>query len=242
MTAREIPLRETVAFLTRVLPGPPQRILEIGAGEGGVAVALAKLGHEVAAIDPALERPDAEETGRVRWIEADFLYHSEEERYDVVLFTRSLHHLESLETALERAAEGLRPGGLLVGEEFAFDRVNLPTARWFYDLQSVVTAAGLIENPEGMDEEGNPLGRWRREHAHEGPLHSGHAMLSAVRERFDLTLVEEAPYLYRYFCERVREGEAGDRVAARILELERRLLRERDVAAAGLRFLGKGTG
>jgi len=239
VTAREIPLRETLAFLERAFPEPPQRVLEVGAGDGIVAVALAKLGHEVAAIDPLLERPDAAEASRVRWIHADFLYHADDERYDVVLFTRALHHLESLETALERAAGVLRPGGLLIAEEFAFDRVNLPTARWFYDLRSVVSAAGLFEEQEEGGEEGNPLGRWRREHTHEGPLHSGHAMLAAARERFELTLVEEAPYLYRYFCERIREGEAGHRVAARIFELERRLLRERDLAAAGLRFLGK---
>src|SRR5262249_38088824 len=173
--------------------------------------------------------------------EEDFLYHAEEERYDVVLFTRTLHHLESLDLALDRAAGALRPGGLVLAEEFAFDRVNLPTARWFYDLQSVVVAAGLFEDPGEDGGEGKPLGRWRREHAHQGPLHSGHAMLSAARERFDLTLVEEAPYLYRYFCERIREGEAGGRVAARVLGLEQRLLRERDLAAAGLRFLGKKT-
>jgi len=237
--ARELPLRETVAFLARALPAPPQRILEVGAGEGAVAVALAKLGHEVAAVDPALERPDETDAAHVRWIEGDFLYHAVDERYDVLLFTRSLHHLESLDMALDRAVDALRPGGLVLAEEFAFDRVNLPTARWFYDLQSVVAAAGLFEGPLEAGEEGNPLGRWRREHAHEGPLHSGHAMLSAARERFDLTLVEEAPYLYRTFCERLRDGDAGVRVAARVLELEQRLLRERDLAAAGLRFVGK---
>lgn len=242
MNARAIPLRETLAFLTRVLPAPPVRILEVGAGDGDVAVALAKQGYDVAAIDPVLERPDAADAARVRWIDADFMYHAENGRYDVVLFTRSLHHLESLETALERAASALEPGGIVLAEEFAFDRVNLPTARWFYDLQSVLGAAGLLEAVGAGDEEGNPLGRWRREHTQHGSLHSGHAMLSAARERFELTLVEEAPYLYRYVCERVREGEAGDRVADRILDLERRLLRERDLAAAGLRFLGKVTG
>jgi hypothetical protein len=32
----------------------------------------------------------------------------------------------------------------VVAEEFAYDRVNLPTARWFYDLQAVLSAAGLV--------------------------------------------------------------------------------------------------
>ena len=34
----------------------------------------------------------------------------------------------------------------------------------------------------------NPLGRWREEHAHDPPLHSGHDMLAELRED-NLTLV-----------------------------------------------------
>ncbi|HET9253348.1 MAG TPA: hypothetical protein VFP58_14635, partial [Candidatus Eisenbacteria bacterium] len=150
-----------------------------------------------------------------------------------------LHHIAPLDRALDRALESLRPGGLLIAEEFGYDRVNLPTARWLYDLESILIAAGILAPAEESDTDGNPLGRWRREHAHDPPLATGHAILASARERFELSPLEEAPYLYRYFCDRIEESERGRRTAGRILALETRLIRERDIAAAGLRFTGK---
>jgi hypothetical protein len=68
-------------------------------------------------------------------------------------------------------------------------------------------------------------------------------MLAAAREHLELSAVEEAPYLYRHLAARVRngphEGPRAERVLEVVFELERRLVRERDLAAAGLRFAGK---
>jgi len=150
--------------------------------------------------------------------------------------------MASAENAIARAADALEAGGILIGEEFAYDRVTLPTARWYYDLEAVLVDAEILEPSGSEASEGNPLGRWRMDHAHDPPLLTGHAMLSAARERFDVTSAEEAPYLYRYFCERLEESERGMRVARRILALESRLLRERDLTAAGLRIVGKKLG
>lgn len=250
MTPAELPTEETLRYLTRMLPAPPLRLLEVGAGRGTVALALAARGYAVTALDEAVEKSGSHGMERVRWVEADFLYYEESEPYDVVLFTRSLHHMAPASRALDRAHAFLKPGGVWVAEEFAFDRVNLPTARWYYDLESIVDATGILAPETGIlapaDEEstadGNPLGRWRREHAHDPPLQSGHDMLAAARERFEMTAVEEAPYLYRYLCDRLEESERGLAVARRFLEIESRLIRERDVAAAGLRMVGRRKG
>jgi SAM-dependent methyltransferase len=240
-TVSGLPVEETVRYLTRVLPPPPLEVLEVGAGDGAVALALAAMGYTVTALDESLDLPTGAdvESEAVRWIESDFLLFDGKGVFDAILFTRSLHHLAPLDRALDRALEALRPGGLLAAEEFGYDRVNLPTARWFYDLESVLVAAGVLSQSEEPGNEGNPLGRWRREHAHDPPLATGHAILAAVRDRFELSPLEEAPYLYRYFCERMEESERGRRTAERILALEGRLIRERDLAAAGLRFTGK---
>jgi SAM-dependent methyltransferase len=213
-------------------------VLEVGAGDGEVSIALAGEGFDMTALDESLGRPAGADTPSVRWVETDFLAYHGEGEYDAVLFTRSLHHIAPLELALDRALEALRPGGLLVAEEFAYDRVNLPTARWFYDLESVLVAAGVLTPETESEAEGNPLGRWRREHAHDPPLATGHAIFAAARERFELSAAEETPYLYRYFCERLEISERGRRTGERILALETRLIRERDLAAAGIRFTG----
>lgn len=236
-TAALLPVEETLRYLLRALPKPPLRVLEVGAGDGEVSIALAGEGYEVTALDESFDRRDRE-ASNVRWIESDFLAHHGSGEYDALLFTRSLHHIVPLDRALDRALEALRPGGLLVAEEFAYDRVNLPTARWFYDLESILVAAGLLAPADASEEEGNPLGRWRRDHVHDPPLATGHALFASARERFELSPAEEAPYLYRYFCERLEASERGRRTAERILALETRLIRERDVAAAGVRFTG----
>ncbi len=242
MKPAEIPLQETLRFLERALPAPPRRVLEVGSGDGAVAIALSARGYDVTAIDEAAGRPDSPGAEKVRWIEADFLHHKDSQSYAAVLFTRSLHHMAPVEGAIARADALLEPAGLLIGEEFAYDRVTLPTARWYYDLESVLVETGVLAPSGDEAKEGNPLGRWRRDHTHDPPLQTGHAMLAAAREHFEITAGDEAPYLYRSFCERLEESERGARVARRILELESRLLRERDLTAAGLRIVGKKLG
>jgi SAM-dependent methyltransferase len=230
-------LRETLRFLERFLPAAPARILEVGAGAVAVARALAERGHAVTALD--LPDGGPREGAAVTWVEADFLHYEPAEPFDAVLFTRSLHHMAPIDRALDRAREALAPGGILIAEEFAFDRVNVHTARWLYDLESVLVAAGLVEAPPPEHAaERRPLARWRLEHLSDPPLASGHDMLAAARERFDLRAVEEAPYLHRYLGERMGEGATAERVVEAVFELESRLIRERDIAAAGLRFAG----
>ena len=234
-----IPLEETLRFLKRALPPAPLRILEVGAGDGSIAIELARAGYDVTGIDESSGKPEAAGAEQVRWIEADFLHYDEEQPFGAVIFTRSLHHMASAEAAIARASDLLDSQGILIGEEFAYDRVNLPTARWYYDLEVVLVDSEVLAPSGSEGTEGNPLGRWRKDHAHDPALLTGHAMLAAARERFELTAADEAPYLYRYFCERLEESERGARVGRRIFELESRLLRERDVTAAGLRIVGK---
>jgi SAM-dependent methyltransferase len=238
-----LPERETLRFLERFLPPPPARVLEVGAGDGAIARALARRGYRVTALDEARETHEASaqaDGSPVAWVAADFHHYEPDRPFDAVLFTRSLHHMPPLDRALDRAREALAPRGILVAEEFAFDRVNVHTARWLYDLESILIAAGLVAPPPPEHAaERRPLARWRLEHTTDPPLASGHDMLASARERFELVAVEETPYLYRYLAERMSEGEPAGRVLQALLELEDRLVRERDIAAAGLRFVGK---
>lgn len=236
-----LPTEETVRFLERALPPAPATLLEVGCGDGAVAVVLAARGYTVTALDESLALGVAAASAPVIWIESNFLFYEGPAggaRFDSVVFTRSLHHVAPLDRALDRAAALLRPGGRLVAEEFAFDRVTLPTARWWYDLESILVAAGLLTPPDpALAAIRNPLGRWKQEHAHDPPLPTGHDMLAAVRERFESGPAEEAPYLYRYAHDRALPGAAAERAVRQLFEVESRLVRERDITAAGLRIV-----
>lgn len=230
----------TRSFLERFLPAPPARVLVVGGDEPGVAASLAALGHDVTAVDEGIEPSDDAGADRVRWIPVDLHLHDASEPYDAVAFAFSLHRAAPVGRALDRALSLLAPEGLLLAEEVAFDRVNVHTARWLYDLEAVLVAAETLRPPDPrFAAERRPLLRWRQEHAAEPPLASGHDMLAAARERLSLLAVEEAPYLYRYLAPRLERGARGARVLREVYELECRLTRERDIAAAGLRFAGR---
>lgn len=236
-----LPAEETLRFLERALPPAPARVFEVGCGDGTIAASLAERGYAVTALDESLAVTEASSAAPVSWVESNFLFYggaADGAPFDVVIFTRSLHHVTPLDRALDRAAALLRPGGRLLAEEFAYDRVTLPTARWWYDLESILVAAGIVAPPDpALAAVRNPLGRWRQEHAHDPPLPRGHEMLAAVRERFETGPAEEAPYLYRYAHERAVAGDAAERAVRQIFEVESRLVRERDIAAAGLRIV-----
>ncbi len=86
-----------------------------------------------------------------------------------------------LETAARRAFEHLRPGGVLVVEDFDREAMDRDTARWLYSLSEILWLAGIAEQSEfpslGKRE---PLEHWVDEHSHEPPIHSRHQMATAV--------------------------------------------------------------
>lgn len=230
----------TIAFFERFLPPPPARLLLVGGEEPDLAAALAARGHAVTAVDDGIEPSGAEGGDRVLWVSTDFLYHDAPEPYDAVAFAWSLHRAAPVGRALEKARSLLVPEGLLLAEELAYDRVNVHTARWLYDVEAVLVAAGALRAPDPrFAAETRPLLRWRQEHGAEPPLVTGHDLLAAAREGFALAAVEEAPYLYRYLAGRIEPGPRGPAVVRAAYEIESRLTRERDLAAAGLRIAGR---
>jgi SAM-dependent methyltransferase len=162
----------TLAHLKPLLPAPPARVLEAGCGRGALAVALAALGYEVTGVDRNAEMAGAAARRGVFVIQADVQDVSGE--YDVVLFTRSLHHAERLDGILAHAAALLAPGGRLVIEEFAWERVDRAAAHFLYDNRAMLVATGLLdaEFPAG-----DLLEAWVGGHDF---LHQGSAMLAAL--------------------------------------------------------------
>lgn len=103
------------------LPAPPARVLDLGAGVGQNAAALADLGYAVVAVEPlALFRSIAQETYADRdilWIE-DHLpplqkLGAETPPFDFILLDGVWHHLNADERplALARIAQLLNTGG-----------------------------------------------------------------------------------------------------------------------------------
>ena len=111
-----------LAFARGVLPAPPARILEIGAGDGELAAALREGGHEVTAIDPKAQ----DGTG----VEATALIDATG-TYDAAIAVVSLHHVEPLEESCARLAELIVPGGVLAIDELDVDRYDERAVAWW---------------------------------------------------------------------------------------------------------------
>ncbi|MGP4084588.1 class I SAM-dependent methyltransferase [Streptomyces sp. KR55] len=107
----------TQELLSRHLPTPPARVLDVGGGPGAHAGWLVQDGYTVHLVDPIprhIER--AEQTGAT--VELGDARHltAEDASYDVVLMLGPLYHLlerADRDQALAEAYRVLKPGGLL---------------------------------------------------------------------------------------------------------------------------------
>ncbi|SFQ63852.1 Methyltransferase domain-containing protein [Amycolatopsis arida] len=182
MDLTTVAVPHTLAHLKPLLPAPPARVLEVGCGRGALAAALADLGYKVTGVDRDAEMAAAARERGVPVIQADV--HDVYGEYDVVLFTRSLHHAESLDDILAHAATLLTPDGQVIIEEFAWEQVDHTGAHFLYDNRAMLVATGLLdaELPSG-----DLLDAWVGGHDF---LHQGSAMIAALsRVGSDLTTV-----------------------------------------------------
>jgi SAM-dependent methyltransferase len=115
---------ELVAFVLANLPPPPARVLEVGAGRGELARALAAAGYEVVAIDPHRDEDGVVPVALLDLYEAPG-------SFDAAVAIVSLHHVDPLEASCRRLAELVRPGGTLVVDEVDFERLDERAAGWW---------------------------------------------------------------------------------------------------------------
>ncbi|AWB08642.1 SAM-dependent methyltransferase (plasmid) [Azospirillum humicireducens] len=104
-----------------LFPSPPARVLDVGAGSGRDAAALAMLGHRVVAVEPtaALRQEGLRLHGGkpIEWVDdhlPDLLQlHRRKDRFDLILLTAVWMHLDIQErrTAMESLAGLLSPNG-----------------------------------------------------------------------------------------------------------------------------------
>jgi SAM-dependent methyltransferase len=186
----------TVGFLEVALNGAAN-VLEVGCGTGEVARELAARGHRVVGVDADSDAVAAAKANGVDAVLSRWPSFEHAGVFDAVIFTRSLHHIDPLQAAVDRAADALRAGGLLVIEDFAYADMDSEVLRSF--------AARLREFPvtdeflAGIRDAADPGTAWHYAHSHE--LHRWSRMKKAIARRFRITREETAPYLYRYLPE-----------------------------------------
>lgn len=204
-------------FVRSWLPPPPATALEVGAGTGDFARELIDDGYDVTPIDPV-----ATDDMLVRALTLEEF--NENEQYDVVVASRSLHHIHDLEAAVSKIHGFLDDDGYVILNGFGWDRLDEPTGRWLYSqLREQESQATGGRDEESFSEW---FDHWRAEHA---DLHRSDEMLDALRDRFTERYFAECPYLVEEYVNEDPE----------IVHAERRLITDSTIQAAGFRFVGQ---
>jgi SAM-dependent methyltransferase len=197
------------SFVESHLPPAPAHVLEVGCGRGQLARAVARSGYDVVAIDPDAPEGHLFESVALE----DF---AATETFDAVVASRALHHMRDLRGALEKITRLLRPGGSLILDEHAYDRLDEKTARWYLEQR----AASEPDAPGSLEA---CLADWEADHA---DLHGSAAMLTELDRRFVERFFCWTPYLY---------GE----LAGVEEEEERQLIEAGAIQAMGFRYVGE---
>ena len=197
-----------LGFVRATLPPPPARVLEVGAGRGGLAAALREVGYDVVAVDPAADGAPGVEPIPLLEVAGD------DASFDAAVAVVSLHHVDPLAESCARLAALVRPGGALVVDEFDVARFDERAARW----QMAQRSAAGYEHPD----HGAGWSADLRSHMH--PVTEIRAAL--VAEGFDVGEPVRGPYLYRW------DLDPGLR------PVEEHLVAAGDLPATGARLVG----
>ena len=217
------------AFIRSWLPAPPARVLEIGSGDGGLALALAGEGWRVTAVDPRAPEGEPFVRGAVEDLDP-----SEHGPFDAAVAVLSLHHLHDLGVALEKIHSLLEPGAVFIVDEFSKEELEdeATAAYSFYQrlallyggYSPVTHSAGAVYEGESFECWRSRLGRsW--EHIDEG-----RKILSALEARFEGREFASGPFLFR------------DGLDPLLEPLERKLIEAGRIRPIGFRWVGAARG
>lgn len=237
MTAPDVPTRITGDFILDNIEGGAARILEVGCGDGRVAARLADAGHVVVALDAEAAAVASASARGVDARQAVFPDFTDDTPFDAVAFTRSLHHIHELAAACVRARDLLRPRGCVIVEDWAWNRMDAPTAEWSFGLIEELTAAGLAETDE-WDAVGDRVTWWLDDHRRHG-LHEDETMRGALAQHFEDVRVERVPYVYRYVARYMADHPDGRSRTDAVRRTERRLIAAGAIQPLGLRLVAR---
>lgn len=226
----------TAAFVRR-FARPQGEILEIGGGDGQLAALLAAEDFVVTMIEADAALTEAAAATGVNahcatWPAFD------SPPVDCVLFSRSLHHIDDVDAALAEARRRLKPGGVLLVEDFDFPGADAPTAAFLmdrghaamrnFDLREKSFLASIATANE-------PVTVWNEDHDHH--IHPFRALAAAAENAFGQSLTEKTAYLFRYVAAALPETESAHQFTLETMNAEVAAIDKRLIVPIGRRIV-----
>lgn len=236
-------------------------ILEVGCGNGTLSkmLLLDNPQLELMAIDSSEKAiENAKKILGEHVIQEDFLQFQKNDtkKYDIILFTKSLHHIFPLKEALKHCFNLLKDDGFLILDEFSRETMNNETARWIFNTLELLECTGAfrkvdhhmhhhhhhqqIHNSENNREEINYLDKYIQYHYHNPPLSTGKEMLSEIKELFDIIeFQEQVPFLYHYLARGLERSEKGEKLLDIFMKQEKERLKDKVILSPGILLIAK---
>jgi SAM-dependent methyltransferase len=241
-------------LVAEALPPPPARVLDIGSGTGVVSLAMAQAGHDVTAIDPDPTAIELAERSAHRARAGRLVYHrsdvatwvADQACFDVIVTSRTLHHVSDPAEALQRIHGWLRPGGRLVCVDFLHDRFDGRDARWVAQVRGLLEAVGaccpdgrLPTDPAAAVE--RIEWEWDRDHVIDHDLNRSADILVPLSRLFPTGAESWHPYLYWDILEAldVPDPAAEESIATLVANWEASLLVAGELSPLLVRFVGQ---
>jgi SAM-dependent methyltransferase len=210
-------------FVLSGLPPAPASVIEIGCGTfGGFVPELRRGGYEALGVDrSAPDRPDFQRV--------DFEDYDPSRPVDAILASRSLHHVRDVDEVLDRVAAALRPGGVIVVLEWAWERFDEATARWCFarlDPSPAEDPGWLQRRRDGWLASGETWPAYFEDWASQHGIQRSDRILAGLAARFEQTSCEYAPY---FFADLADSSEGAEQAA---IDAE-------EIRATGIRYCGR---
>jgi SAM-dependent methyltransferase len=227
----------TLGFVRQHLE-PPARILDVGSGNGLLAMRLRQQGYDVTAIDQSSKAVDEAQSLGIETSCVSLFDYSSSQEFDAILMSRSFHHMNPILDAAAKSKALLKKGGIFILEDFAAELMDESTALWFFGVRAFLEACGNNQKSRGPKLENGQipqaaLANWRQ-HLHAHGVAESPEMIQALESNFRITERENVAYLYRYFLDDVNktQGEA-------IFDWENRLTKYGAIRMLGLRIIAQ---
>jgi ubiquinone/menaquinone biosynthesis C-methylase UbiE len=252
----ELSALDTYQFVTSMLPHPAQQILEVGCGNGYLSLELARDGHDVTGIDLSADIIEVAERsktthsdppgfGSLHYLCTDInTWQAPGASVDAVIFNRALHHMSDLQQTMAKVKRLLKPGGRIIGQDYAYDRFDNKTASWLYQMQRLLFLSGHDDtDPATLPDEAASIESLRAawlQRGSEHHLNQYEEMMSALWRTCHEHFFAWIPSLFVYIGNGIRHvpPEQERELLTFLKRMEQYLIEHGALQAIGFRFVG----